>query len=409
MKSFAQVAGLSVVLAIAGFVSGCSSTPSTSTYRQPAQDFEVVESSAQRPLTDAELAEVRASVAAYLDREGATEGGDYYLKVFLKPENVDADSEWVVVRFTRYTTQRVSVVASYPYDNYLYSPYYAYDLYPWGYGSVTRISFQFYVDPFYHQHYYYPYYGRGGHKGGHKRDHDTAHNHGNKPDNHGDGRPGDGKGGPRTPGVGYAGYRPPIREDNPPSSYNRYNPDTAVRRRNPDATNADGRPNRRDNPQGDWRHRRPRDTDNSDVANNGNNSATPNPTPNTGTPAPTPPRQRPVNPTASNPTSGNPQPQWRHRNPNTNPAPNAGPNNNMNRAPRTADRVAPTQQRTQQVARPAPPSHRPAPSTVRSTPSPQPAPQRSYTPSNPSPSRPAPSSGGNSDRPTTRDSREVLR
>jgi hypothetical protein len=414
MKSLARVAGL-FVLALVGFVSGCSSAPRTTASRQPAQEFEVVESSTQRPLTAEEMAEVRATVAAYLDREGATEGGDYYLKVYLKPEDVDADSEWVVVRFTRYTDQRVSVVASYPYDNYLDSPYYAYDLYPLGYGCVTRISFQYYVDPFYHNHYYYPYYGRGGHKGGdHKDKHDTAHHRdGDKPARPGDAQSGDGKGRPHRPGGRYTGYRPvspQIQEDNPRSRYNRYNPDATAHRRNPDATNADGRPARRDNPAGDGRHRRPRNSDASGLVNNANNS-TPNPTPGTGAPLPVPPPQplRPaVNPTASNPPSGNPPPQWRHRNPNSNPVPNGGSNNNLNRAPRTADRVAPATPRPQQVARPAPSTYRPAPSTVRSSP-PQPSPQRTYTPPSPSPSRSAPSGGGSSERSSTTNSRDVLR
>ena len=106
MKLVAPLAGFSLALLVAGLGSGCASSTPSASYQQPAQDFEVVESSTDRPLTDTEKAEVRSSVASYLDREGVSDSGDYFLKVYLTPENVDAESEWVVVRFTRYTTQR---------------------------------------------------------------------------------------------------------------------------------------------------------------------------------------------------------------------------------------------------------------------------------------------------------------
>src|SRR6478736_2898804 len=242
MKTLAHLAGFSLALVVAGLGSGCASSPTpTSTYRQPVQDFEVVETSAKRPLTDTEMSEVRSSVASYLDREGATDSGDYFLKVYLTPENVDAEPEWVVVRFTRYTAQRVALVSAYTYDGLAYSPYYSYDIYPYGYGCVSRISFQYYVDPFYnHRYYHYPYYG--GHKGrGH---HDDAHNHG-KPDKPGNG-PGNGHGpghgngpgnGPTPPsGPRYTGNRPPTapRNVDNPTRYNRNNPNVPVPRQDPD-------------------------------------------------------------------------------------------------------------------------------------------------------------------------------
>jgi hypothetical protein len=225
MKTPAHLVGLALAsaLAFAGLGSGCASSPQPVAYHQPAQDFEIVESSAPRALTDSELAEVRSSVAAYLDREGATDGGDYFLKVYLTPENADAASEWVVVRFTRYTAQRVAVVNSYPYNDLLYSPYYSYDLYPYGYGCVSRISFQYYVDPFYGRHYpYYPRHGYAGHKGDHHdHGHDTANNHGSGGGSsipHGGG----GGHGPQPPAHprygGYGGGRPgvPLAENENP-------------------------------------------------------------------------------------------------------------------------------------------------------------------------------------------------
>jgi len=412
MKSLAHLAGFSLALALAALGSGCSSTSATSTYRQPAQDFEVVEASTQRPLADSEKAEVRASVAAYLEREGATDGGDYYLKVYLKPENVDAESEWVVVRFTRYTEQRVAVASSYPYDSLMYSPYYAYDIYPYGYGCVTRISFQYYVDPFYHQHYYYPYYAHRGHKGGHHND--TADHRG--------GRPG-GPGGNHGPG------NPPPSgpvANNPPADTNR-NP--TYPRQSPPA--GGGKPHYEDiQPGKHWRGRPGVDGGGQDVANNGDrpaqttvdtgaNPPSPNPNPaNTGNrPARPASGHRNYNPTpqgygstnstgTTNRPSGNRPSQGRHH--NSNPNPNPAPTG-VNNAPRTADRVTPTPDRSQQTYRPTPSSYRPTSPPVRQAPpSSQPAPARTYGPAPAPAPRVAPPTN-NSDRQGSDSKRESLR
>jgi hypothetical protein len=417
MKTLAHLGGFSLALIVAGLGSGCasSSTP-TSTYQQPAQDFEVVETSAKRPLTDTEMSEVRASVASYLDREGATDSGDYFVKVYLTPENVDAEPEWVVVRFTRYTTQRVALVSAYTYDGLAYSPYYAYDIYPYGYGCVSRISFQYYVDPFYNRRYYhYPRYGyHGGHKGdGH---HDDAHNGGGKPGQPGNGHgPGNGPGpGPNRPtGPKYTGNRPPMSPltENTPTRYNRNNPNTPAPRRDPDAT-TESLQERRENGQGQ-RRGRPTDAGPSGLVNGGSRPGvtTPNPIPARVNSNPTPQGYRPANPgaTASRQPSGEPQPaQWRNRSSHPNPSPA-----NVNHAPRTADRVAPAANRPQQVNRPAPGSYRPA--VARPAPSSQPAPARASAPSNQQPVRTAPpasgsSGGGSGDRRQSGDNpRETLR
>lgn len=128
------------------------------------------------------MAEVRASVASFLQREGANDGGDYYVKVFLTPATPEAEPEWVMVRFTRYTAQRVALVNEYNVGDELYSPYYGYDLYPWGDSCVTRLSFQYYVDPFYgRRSYYYPRHGYVG--GYHPRDRDRGRDHDGRPGN----------------------------------------------------------------------------------------------------------------------------------------------------------------------------------------------------------------------------------
>jgi hypothetical protein len=397
MKPLAHFAGFSLALVLAGLGSGCSSTTSTSTYSQPAQDFEVVESSANRPLTDTEMSEVRSSVASFLDREGATDSGDYFLKVYLTPENMDAEPEWVVVRFTRYTAQRVALVSAYTYDGLMYSPYYAYDIYPYGYGCVSRISFQYYVDPFYNRRYYhYPRYGYGGRKGGHHHD---ANNHG-KPGRPGDGHgPGNGDGpgnGPNRPsGPKYTGNRPPMSPlaENTPTRYNRNNPNTPAPRQDPEVTTGNFR-ERRENSNNTPGQRRGRanDAGPSGLVNGGSRpgSTSPNVAPVQANPIPTPERYRPPNPgsTAANQAGGNQPGQWRNRTPNSNPSPTG-----VNNAQRTADRVAPAGNRPSQANRPQQanrpsPSYRPA--VARPAPSSQPAPARASAPSYQAPARSAP-------------------
>ena len=205
MKPFAPVFWLALGLSLAGLMAGCA----TSDYRraqriEPASDIEVVETSARRPLTTKEMSELRGTVARYLDKQGQTGSGDYYLKVYLTPEAEGVTPEWVVVRFTRYSDVRVNVASAYPaYDDQYSSSYYSYDTYPYGYDGFGRISFQYYDDPFYGRSYYYP---RCDH-----RDHDHDHHN-----------PGDHKPGDRPPGR--VGANPPPRSDN----HHRRPPDQVV-------------------------------------------------------------------------------------------------------------------------------------------------------------------------------------
>ena len=379
MKTLAHLAGFSLALVVAGLGSGCASSTPTATYRQPAQDFEVVESSAKRPLTDSEKAEVRASVASYLDREGATEGGDYFLKVYLTPENVDAESEWVVVRFTRYTTQRVAVVDAYSYDYATYAPYYSYDIYPYGYGCVSRIAFQYYVDPFYHNRYYYPRYGYG-RKGDH--DHGNAHNGGGKP-----GQPGGNHGpGTRPPTV------PPIAQ-NPSPNENR---NSTYPRQSPPAG---GGKQHYEDIQKKWRGRPGVDAGPSGLVNAGNRTGVDPKREDS------PPPQQPDRPATAAPATqsyGNQPVPTRQR--NANPGSPTGVNNSQ----RTADRAAPTGNRPQQANRSTPASYRPAPSSSRPAYS---APARASAPAASQPARSAPpsSSGGNERKQDSDGQRESLR
>ncbi len=165
MKNRAHLLWLILAVSFAGLTTGCVTSERRTVQRiEPANEIEVVETSAARPLTEREMGELRATVARYLDQQGATGTGDYYLKVYLTPETEGATPEWVVVRFTRYSDVRVNVASTYPaYDDPYSSSYYSYDLYPYGYGGFGRIAFQYYDDPFYGRRYYYPRYDHRSH------------------------------------------------------------------------------------------------------------------------------------------------------------------------------------------------------------------------------------------------------
>ncbi len=203
MKPFARIFRLALGFSLAGLMAGCVSSDHRTARRiEPANDFEVVETSARRPLTNKEMAELRGTIAHYLDQQGETGAGDYYLKVYLTPEAEGVTPEWVVVRFTRYSDARVNVASSYPAYDYPYSSsYYSYDTYPYGYDGFGRISFQYYDDPFYGRRYYYPRHDhrRWDRDHDHHRPGDHDHDHNHKPD---------------QPPVGITGTPPP-RPENP--------------------------------------------------------------------------------------------------------------------------------------------------------------------------------------------------
>jgi len=174
MKTFVRIGSLVFVLGAAGLLAGCASHHTVSQRPRPTNDFEVVETSSKRTLNAQEMTYLRARVAEYLEKEGETGSGDYYVKILLAPEKEGVASEWVVVRFTRNigtnTDLQFSLLASYP----AYYPSYAsYDYYPYGYGSYGRLSLQYYDYPYYYGSYY-PYFPPS-HKHHGKHDHDGKH------------------------------------------------------------------------------------------------------------------------------------------------------------------------------------------------------------------------------------------
>jgi hypothetical protein len=182
MKTCVRIGSLVIALGLAGLLAGCVSTHSRTGQRvRPANDFEIVETSTKRHLTPKEMAELRAMVGEYLVKEGATDSGDYYVKVFLGPEQEGVPAEWVVVRYSRdnaTTATRFSLLSSYPAYADSYSSYLAYDYYPFSYYGFGRLSFQYYDDPYFSNYGYGRYYprrsgtGRPHHGNNHQHDRD---------------------------------------------------------------------------------------------------------------------------------------------------------------------------------------------------------------------------------------------
>lgn len=196
MKFKSRIGALVLSLVLVAFMTGCVSQQTYSGQRvRSARDFEVVETSTKRTLTTREMVHLKQKVEAYLEQEGVTENGDYYVKIFLGEEEGLGEGEWVVVRYTKEPAVRYSLLASSPG---LYDPYYssyAYDYYPFPYSGFTRLSFQYYDYPYYGYRHYpvsrRPHHGRGHHgdrdrkpDGRPDRDRDNVSEH--RPD---DGRP----------------------------------------------------------------------------------------------------------------------------------------------------------------------------------------------------------------------------
>lgn len=176
MKTCVRIGWLVLALGLACFGTGCASR--SSSYRgQPANDFEVVETSTKRELTTREMAYLRAKVADYLVQQGETDSGDYYVKIYLGEDTGVQSGDWVVVRFTRYPAAPRSQLASYPTTTYPSYSLYNYDYLPFGWFGFSALSFRYYDDPF---HYGYTgYYPRWPHPRytGNWRDRDRKPDH----------------------------------------------------------------------------------------------------------------------------------------------------------------------------------------------------------------------------------------
>jgi hypothetical protein len=233
MKTFVRIGLFFLALVTAGLVGGCASHRSSASAPRRSTDFEVVETSTKRQLTVKEMLQLHAAVANYLVKEGAVADGDYYVKVYLTAEQDGVPAEWVVVRFTRDAERRYSLVASNP--SYAPGSYVAYDYYPYGYDNFSRISFQYYDDPYYGNNYYFPprHYDRnrnhdGRHDGG--KDRERGRDHDRDRDDHAGSQ--DRPGFKPIPPVGSDQVARPRRDSNPADQANqpRWRRDDTTRR-----------------------------------------------------------------------------------------------------------------------------------------------------------------------------------
>ncbi len=178
MKNFMRLGSSALVIGLAGLLAGCTSYHKEITQRtRLAHDFEVVETSTKRTLNAKEMAVLRSKVAEYLDKQGATSSGNYYVKVYLGADQDGVPAEWVVVRFSRDMDMRFQLLGS--DDTYYpgYRSYASYDYYPYGYDNFERVSFQYYDEPYYGGRTYIPPQWRDNRDRSrdHDRDHDGDH------------------------------------------------------------------------------------------------------------------------------------------------------------------------------------------------------------------------------------------
>ncbi|MDQ5977871.1 MAG: hypothetical protein QG602_843 [Verrucomicrobiota bacterium] len=155
MKTCVRLGALVLVLSFVGFFAGCASQ-SSAYRRQAADDFEIVETSTKRQFSDREMAHLRAKAIEYLNQEGQTGSGDYYLRINLAEEEGQPKGEWVVVRYTRFPATEVRMVASYPTTSYPLYTRYSYDYSPFGLFGFGAFSFRYYDDPYYGYGSHYP-------------------------------------------------------------------------------------------------------------------------------------------------------------------------------------------------------------------------------------------------------------
>lgn len=185
MKTCVRIGSLVIALGLAGLLAGCASRQPSSYRKQPARDFEVVETSSKRQLSDREMEYLRAKVVEYLAQQGQTGTGDYFVKIYLGEDDGTEKGDWVVVRFSRFPSTRFELMTAYGTTSYPRYPRYSYDFHPFGSFGFGSLAYRYYDDP-----YYYGYTGRyptwyNRRDRDQKKDHndhdDNQPHHGNRP------------------------------------------------------------------------------------------------------------------------------------------------------------------------------------------------------------------------------------
>jgi hypothetical protein len=150
MKKLARMVAMAVALGAALMFSGCSTRTAKApqSRAKPVMDFAVVESSTEKELTPAQLAELRAAVVNYLEEQGYRENQVYFVRVSFPAENPAEEPQWAVVRISNLPGRTYTVLAAYPGADDYYP--YAYDFYRNGYYNPAFSGFSRwgYYDPF---------------------------------------------------------------------------------------------------------------------------------------------------------------------------------------------------------------------------------------------------------------------
>lgn len=146
MKTIVRYLSIAAALGAAFVLSGCTTQTARGPRVEPVAEFTVVESSTEKELTPAQLAELREAVINYLHSQGLRSDQLYYVKVSFPPANPGDEPQWAVVRIGNFPSQTYTVLAAYPGRD----DYYPYDYYRHGYYNPAFSGFSRwgYYDPF---------------------------------------------------------------------------------------------------------------------------------------------------------------------------------------------------------------------------------------------------------------------
>lgn len=146
MKTIVRYFSAATVLGAALILAGCTTPTARGPRVESVAEFTVVESSTEKELTPAQLAELRQAVLNYLHSEGLDSHRLYFVKVTFPQANPGDEPQWAVVRIGNPPAQTYTVLAAYPgRDDYYPYDYYRYGSYNPAYSGFSRWG---YYDPF---------------------------------------------------------------------------------------------------------------------------------------------------------------------------------------------------------------------------------------------------------------------
>jgi hypothetical protein len=130
MNTLVRLLSAVAALGAAFSFAGCANQTSRTSRVKVVEEFSVVESSTEKELTPAQVADLRKAVANYLREKGLTDGRSYYVRVTFPSADPAEEPQWAVVRISGEAAPTYTVIAAYPGRD----DYYPYDFYPAGYS-----------------------------------------------------------------------------------------------------------------------------------------------------------------------------------------------------------------------------------------------------------------------------------